>query len=145
LKYLSRLPGGEPYGFVRLKDLSRYTSKPDEAGAADSVDAPGEERLPLLIPGQQPRKGEDWYVFGTIESGETTEAGEKNCGGEENVPLPVRPQDPLVAYGAMPGNPEVLASRYTLAAYSREIAGGLLLLTGIGLNILFITMIAYLL
>jgi hypothetical protein len=125
LKYLFRLPDGEPYGFVRLKDLPREEPKPDAVG-----------RLPLLIPEQQPRKGGNWYVFGAF--------GGKDP-AEENCKLPVRPQDPLAAYGAIPGEPEVLAKRYTLSAYTMEIGGGLFLLTGIGMNILFITMIIYLL
>jgi hypothetical protein len=131
-----QLPDGEPYGFVRLKELPWYDPKPGEAGFPVPADAVRERLFPLIIPEQRPRKGESWYVFGVLDAHGAT---------EENSPLPLRPEDPLAAYGAIPGDPEVLAKHYTLAAYTMEIAGGLLLLTGITLNILFITLIIYLL
>jgi hypothetical protein len=65
-------------------------------------------------------------------------------GGGELV-LPVKPRDLFGTYGALPGNPDVLARRFNLTAYALEITGGFLLLTGISLNILFIALIIYLL
>lgn len=110
-----RLPNGENYGAVWYKELPA-----------------GERDLPLLIPEQRPRKGEGWYVLGTVNE-------------EAPVTGPLRPRDPFAVFGAVPGEPEILAKRYTLAAYSMEIAGGLFLLIGMAVNILFITMIMYLL
>jgi hypothetical protein len=57
----------------------------------------------------------------------------------------VRPTDSFAAYGAIPGDPETLAKRYTLRAYTLEIAAGLFVLIGMVMNILFISMIIYLL
>ncbi|MFP3041120.1 hypothetical protein LQZ19_04790 [Treponema primitia] len=88
----------------------------------------GEGSPPLLIPEQRPRKGEGWYVFGALPDG-----------------VPVRPRDPCAAFGAIPGEPEILAKRYTQSAYILEIAGGLFVVIGMAMNILFITMIFYLL
>jgi hypothetical protein len=110
-----RLPGGERYATARRTNLQ------------------AEEGFPLIIPEQRPRKGEDWYVFGTLH---------------EEAPRdspPELPDDPFAAFGALPGNPETLAKRYTLNAYAMEIAGGLFLLAGMTLNLLFIIMIIYLL
>jgi hypothetical protein len=119
LKYLPRdgqtgqLPGGEPYGYVRYESLSRMEKPP-----------------PLLVPGEQPRKGADWYVFGELS----------------DTPPGVRePRDPLAVYGAVSGKPEVLARGYTIRAYLLEIVSWIILLGGIGLNALFIGMIIYLL
>jgi hypothetical protein len=110
-----RLPNGENYGTVWYKELPA-----------------GEKEFPLLIPEQRPRKGEGWYVFGTPnKDGPAAEL--------------LRPQDPFAAFGAVPGEPEVLARRYTQAAYIMEITGGLFILIGMALNILFIAMIMYLL
>jgi uncharacterized membrane protein YphA (DoxX/SURF4 family) len=86
----------------------------------------------LLIPERRPHRGEGWYVFGTLNE-------------EAPATGPTRPRDPFAVFGAIPGEPEILAKRYTLAAYIMEITGGLLLLIGMALNILFIVMIVYLL
>jgi hypothetical protein len=88
-----------------------------------------EEGFPLIIPDQRPRKGEGWYVFGSP-------------GVDAS---PVLPRDPFAAFGALPGEPETLAKRYTLNAYILEIAGCIFVLTGVALNLLFIIMILYLL
>jgi hypothetical protein len=117
---VGRLPTGESYGAVWYKELPA-----------------GEEDLPLLIPEQSPRKGEGWYVFGAIPDGAPAPLPRDVC--------PRRPRDPFAAFGAIPGEPESLAKHYTLMAYGLEIAGGLFLLIGMALNILFITMILYLL
>jgi hypothetical protein len=112
---IGRLPGGERYGAVRRAEL------------------PTEEAPPLIIPEQRPRRGEGWLVFGALPE----EAAKDQ--------LPTAPGDPFVVFGAMPGEPEILAKRYNLSAYILEIAGGLFVLTGIALNLLFISMIIYLL
>jgi hypothetical protein len=110
-----RLPGGELYAAVPQAAL------------------PEGEGFPRIIPEQQPRKGEAWYVFGALNEGDPPEA------------LPALPQDPFAPFGALPGEPEALAKRYTLGAYALEIAGGLFVLAGMALNLLFIIMILYLL
>jgi hypothetical protein len=126
LKYLSgdgqtgQLPGGESYGYVCYESLSRLERPP-----------------PLLIPGEQPRKGAGWYVFGTFSGTPDTPPGL----GE----FPREPQDILAVYGAIPGKPEVLARGYTIRAYVLEIISWLILLGAIGLNVLFTGMIVYLL
>jgi hypothetical protein len=112
---LGRLPGGGRYGAVRRAELQ------------------AEDALPLIMPEQRPRKGEGWLVFGKLPE----EAAEN--------PLPTAPGDPFAVFGAMPGEPETLAKRYNLSAYILEITGGLFVLTGIALNLLFIVMIIYLL
>jgi hypothetical protein len=112
-----RLPNGERYGAVWYEELP----------AGENGD------LPLLIPEQWPRKDEGWYVFGALPDGAPMDL------------CPTRPQDPFAVFGALPGEPETLAKRYTRRAYILEIAGGLFLLIGMALNLLFIIMIMYLL
>jgi hypothetical protein len=136
MKYLGssqtgRLPDGEAYGFARV----------------DSLPVQGKDgAVPLLIPEfparqtessrsspeHHAKKGEGWTVFGALPA------------GIEQPMLPVQPKDPFGTYGALPGEPNALARRFNLAAYGLEIMGGLLLLIGISLNILFITLIIYL-
>jgi hypothetical protein len=126
LKYLpaggsniGRLPGGERYGSVWRAELQ------------------AEEGFPLIIPEQRPRKGEGWHIFGAFPEEALKEPPQD--------PSPAVPSDPFAVFGALPGEPETLAKRYTLLAYSLEIAGGIFVLTGIALNLLFIIMIIYLL
>ncbi|GHV69997.1 hypothetical protein AGMMS49928_15540 [Spirochaetia bacterium] len=88
-----------------------------------------EKQIPFIIPGGKKSK-DGWFVFGVL-----------SAEGE----LPAEPQDPFAIYGALPGNPEVLARHYTLLAYFFEIIAWLILLTGIGINIYFIQMIVSLL
>jgi hypothetical protein len=121
LKYLEaslrgRLPDGEPYGGVWYKDFP--------AGKVPEMDT-----IPFLIP-ERPLRARGWYVFGALTGG-----------GD----LPTRPRDPFAAFGAMPGEPEILAKHYTRMAYFLMSAGGLFLVSGIALNLLFITLILYLL
>ncbi|MCL2127224.1 MAG: hypothetical protein FWH38_03125 [Treponema sp.] len=110
------LPGGEMYGFLR------YAEYPVQAL---------EENIPLLLPDFAGGKGNGfWHIFGVL------------CPGEM---LPLKPQDPFSAYGVLPGRPETLAKRFTAAAYILETLAWIVLLTGIGLNILFLRMILVLL
>jgi hypothetical protein len=116
LKYLQTSVCG------RLPNGERY-------GSVWYEDLPtGEDAIPLLIPEQRHRRSYGWYVFGALTGGALT-----------------RPQDPFAAFGAIPGEPEILAKRYTFMAYILEITGGLFLLIGMALNLLFIAMIIYLL
>lgn len=123
LKYLfpdkleGYLPNGERYGALC------YASLPTEAY---------EQQLPLLIPEEHLRRGDQWYVFGTLPE-------------QGPCDLPRKPRDLFATFGALPGNPEALARRYTMHAYFLEILSWFFLLLGIGSNILFISMIIYLL
>jgi hypothetical protein len=113
-----RLPDGEAYG-VRC-----YPEIPG--------DSP-EKRIPLLIPEGIAGRHEGWYIAGALPEG----TGEDSAAG---VP-PREPRDPFAVYGAIPGNPETLARRFTLRAYVLEVSAWLALLAGIALNIFFISMI----
>jgi hypothetical protein len=114
LKYLAaggRLPDGEPYGCLRRK-------------------TPPEPSIPRLLPGEFPRQGEEWHIFGVLPGGKTPESG-----------IPREPADVFAAYGALPGDPERLARRYTRRAYVLEIVGWLILLAGLTLNVLFVVLL----
>jgi hypothetical protein len=119
LKYLPRgegvcrLPGGEWYGGCSCDTLS------DEA----------RRTAPLLILDEGKRKDEGWYIFGALPGPQTAGA------------IPSEPEDPFATFGILPGKPESLARRYTFRAYTLEIIAWLVLLAGIGLNVLFIRLI----
>jgi hypothetical protein len=133
--------------FRAYRDLARQPLKYFPPGGLDCGQLPGGERyaavwraemgadqgFPLIIPEQRPRKGEGWYIFGALNEDAPQDS------------LPAVPRDPFAAFGALPGEPETLAKRYTLSAYTLEIAGGLFVVTGMALNLLFIIMILYLL
>jgi hypothetical protein len=139
MKYLGssrrgRLPDGEASGSVHISSLP--------AQGRDGA-------TPLLIPEHHSQKGEGWTVFGALPEGIDQPmlpeiANSDGAFGNEAPMLPVQPKDPFGTYGALPGEPDILARRFNLAAYGLEIMGGLLLLIGISLNILFITLIIYL-
>jgi hypothetical protein len=103
-----RLSGGERYGGISLE------------GPPPGME---EGKIPLLIPEEEKRKKDKWFVYGAL--------GEP--GGD-----PAEPGDVFAVYGALPGKPEDLARRYTRKAYVFEIAAWLLLLAGIGLNAFFV-------
>ncbi|MDR0690296.1 MAG: hypothetical protein LBG08_08560 [Spirochaetaceae bacterium] len=107
-----RLPNGEPYGCVSRGSL------PAANGA-----------IPLIIPGERPRKGGDWYVFGSL--------------GEDPEELPREPQDLFAPWGAIPGKPEILAREYNVKARLLEIASWLMLFAGLAVNVFFIGMVLF--
>jgi hypothetical protein len=111
----SKLPGGETYCCVLCDSL------PAEAR---------EGKIPFVLPAySRGTVKAPWYVFGAPhESG-----------------LPARPLDPFATFGALPGNPEALARRFAVSAYTLEIIAWLALLAGIGVNIFFVQMILNLL
>jgi hypothetical protein len=132
LKYLPpgawdcRLPNGERYGRVY------YDSLPQEAE---------ERQIPLLIPVRegQNKKGLNvagWYVFGSLPE----ESASASLSGTV-PPLPQEPQDLFATFGAVPGNPEILARSYTIKAYILEIISCFFLFAGMGINIFFIVLI----
>ena len=110
------LPDGERYGFTRSADL------PPQAR---------EGKIPLLLPGfAKPRAGDPWLVFGALRPGEE---------------LPCQPEDAFATFGILPGRPQSLARRFLAEAYTLEALAWLMLLAGIGLNILFLWMLMALL
>lgn len=109
-----QLPDGEPYGYVSRGSL------PATEGA-----------VPLLIPGERPRKGEAWYVFGSLE------------GADRPGELPREPQDLFAPWGAIPGKPEILAREYNVKARLLETASWLILFAGLAVNIFFIGMVIF--
>ncbi|MDR2495411.1 MAG: hypothetical protein LBD24_09350 [Spirochaetaceae bacterium] len=82
-------------------------------------------RIPLFIPGNSQK---DWCAFGAFDDGDIGK-------------VPEEPKDPTAPFGAVPGDPAVLASRYRRKAAALELLSAVLLLTGIALNILFIAAI----
>jgi hypothetical protein len=112
---ITQLPDGEPYLCVSCTSLPA-----------------GEGTIPLLIPGERPRKGNAWYVFGSPEGGPA-----------EPAPLPGEPRDLFAPWGAIPGEPEILAREYNLKARLLEIVSWLMLLAGLAVNIFFIGMVIF--
>jgi hypothetical protein len=149
LKYIppgertGRVPGGELYGAVYVPAL------PPEFF---------DRKIPVLIPGQGPGRNysqEGWYIFGALSPALAERAAsldparspplsppEGECPPAE---LPAEPEDVFALHCAVPGNPEILAARYTRQAYVLEILAWVILLSGMGLNVFFIHMIVALL
>jgi hypothetical protein len=135
------LPNGEAYGFIRC----------------DTLPSP-EEAVPLLIPAslarEAARKGNSWYLFGSLEPPPAPAAPKAPEGlpAEASAPVPIpegsaipgEPRDPFAPQGAIPGNPDALARRFAIQAYLLEISAWLVFLAGFGINILFIGTIIYL-
>ena len=110
------LSTGEKYGFVKFNSL------PPEAA---------QEEIPFLIPEfTKEEKKTPLYLFGVLA---------------ENSSLPVRSKDPFVSFGILPGSPQRLARRYAIKAYTLELLAWVVLLLGIGINIVFIFLILSLL
>ncbi|GHU88222.1 hypothetical protein FACS189476_04930 [Spirochaetia bacterium] len=86
--------------------------------------------IPLLIPEAEKRKKAEWYIFGALPP-------------DSAAGLPGEPLDSFATFGALPGDPDVLARHYTRNAYGFEIISWLLLLAGIGLNAFFIALIIF--
>jgi hypothetical protein len=125
-----RLPDGELYGAFR------YNTLPKEAW-----------NLPLLIPREEGRKKDGWYIYGALSEefpGKDGTSGPETAKGGEQT-LPREPRDVFASFGAVPGNPEILARRYTRQAYTLEVISWLILLTGLALNVFFIALIVFLL
>jgi hypothetical protein len=116
------LPNGEQYAGVVYQTLPEEVRARIESG-----------EIPLLIPEKEAGKNEPWYVFGA----RATDAH----GREGGIALPSPPRDVFATYGAVPGNPEKLARRFTRKAYTLETISWLLLLAGIALNAVCIAVI----
>jgi hypothetical protein len=115
-----RLPGGELYVEKQFDTLPA---------------AFYERKIPFIIPAGEKLIGESWHVFGVLAE------------EEANNPdaFPGEPRDAFAVYGALPGESETLARRYTCKAYIMEIISWLLLLVGMGVNMFFIVIILSLL
>ena len=112
----STLGTGEKYGCVKIPSPLPETS---------------EKPVPLLIPElSKERKKTDLYFFGVLN---------------EASPLPEKSKDPFVSFGILPDSPERLARHYAKKAYTMEIFAWVVLLSAIGINIVFIYMILFLL
>ncbi|MDR2094273.1 MAG: hypothetical protein LBP76_01990 [Treponema sp.] len=120
-----RLPNGERYGIWRRKVLPQ---------------AARDQGIPLLIPEHKKRKKEGWYLFGALP--EPKEAGKQTADIPADVPA--APDDVCAVYGALPGNPEVLAARFALKAHILEALAVLSFCAGMALNIYFIRLIVML-
>jgi hypothetical protein len=114
-----RLPGGELY------IEKQYDTLPA---------AFYERKIPFIIPAGEKRMGDKWHLFGVLARGD-----EKNPDA-----FPGEPEDAFAVYGAVPGEIEPLVRRYNRKAYGLEIISWILLLAGIGVNVLFITAIFFL-
>jgi hypothetical protein len=123
------IPRGESRG--RLPDGEPYIEKCYDVLPAAFY----EKKIPFIIPAGEKRTGDKWHIFGVL-------TGENE---KENSAFPGEPGDAFAVYGALPGESEVLARRYTRKAYIMEVISWLLLLAGIGLNVFFIVIIFFLL
>jgi len=110
----STLSNGEKYGYVKLNSPSLNAGEP----------------IPFIIPElSKERKKSDLYCFGVLN---------------EALPLPEKSKDPFVSFGILPDSPVRLARQYARKAYTMEIFAWVILLSGIGINIVFIYMILFL-
>ncbi|MDR1398724.1 MAG: hypothetical protein LBJ41_02210 [Treponema sp.] len=120
--------------FREYRDVARLPLKYLSSGVWRSLLPDGElygmsrvdtlpEHIPLLLSSDQ-KKGQ-WYVFGHIDE----------------APLPREPDDLFATFGAIQGDPEALARRYAIKAHILEIASGLFLAMGLGINLYFIILI----
>jgi hypothetical protein len=119
------IPAGEKQG--RLPGGELYIEKQYDTLPAAFY----ERKIPIIIPAGEKRIGDKWRLFGVLAKGD-----EKNPDA-----FPGEPEDSFAVYGAFPGAIEPLVRRYNRKAYLMEIISWLLLLAGIGVNVLFITVI----
>ncbi|MDR2501344.1 MAG: hypothetical protein LBD37_09770 [Treponema sp.] len=121
------LPNGEVYGRVYIPPAVLGFRQVLEDHAVPLVlpeNAAG--RLRIRHRGRGPSGG--WYLYGALNG---------PARGEAQPALPRAPADLFATYGAVPGNPEQLARRFTLRAYLLEGLALTLLLAGIGINLFF--------
>jgi hypothetical protein len=116
-----KLPNGELYGIWYRKALSQAAQM---------------QSIPLLIPEREKKGKEGWYLFGALR--------EKTAAELQAEDVPAAANDVCAVYGALPGNPEILAARFTLKAHFLEIASFLAFSVGMAVNIYFIRLIVML-
>jgi hypothetical protein len=94
----------------------------EQYGFISKEDMP-QGQIPLLLPeSAKLKQGFTWRVFGALRPGED---------------LPSQPDDPFATFGMLQGDPLKLARQFKTKAYALEVLTCILLLTGIGLNIVF--------
>jgi hypothetical protein len=126
-----------PLGYFRSCENQGRLPNGETYTAREYSELPGmfyQQNFPFIIPAEEKRLQDKWYVFGVL----TTKAS-----GEDDLPL--EPADAFAVYGALPGESETLARRYTRKAWVLETASALLLLAGIGINVFFIRLLLLLL
>ncbi|MDR2418170.1 MAG: hypothetical protein LBD79_03855 [Treponema sp.] len=122
--------------FRGYRDVARLPLKYLSAGVWRSLLPDGElygmsrvdtlpEHIPLLLSSN--REKDQWYVFGRIDE----------------TPLPREPDDLFATFGAIQGDPEILAHRYAIKAHILEIVSGLFLIIGLGINLFSIILILH--
>ncbi|MHC6202746.1 hypothetical protein ACYULU_06090 [Breznakiellaceae bacterium SP9] len=83
-------------------------------------------RQPLLIPKDEKKPRDRWYICGAVT---------------QNAAILKRPKDIFAVYGAIPGDPEILAKRFVHKAYFLEFLSVCMLIFGLALNFFFIAIL----
>ncbi|AEF82764.1 hypothetical protein [Leadbettera azotonutricia] len=86
------------------------------------------KNLPFIIPAGEKRLKDHWHVYGALPVDES--------GVHED--FPAEPKDKFAVYGALPGDPSLLTRQYNKKANLLEFIAILLLLAGVGINLVFI-------
>jgi hypothetical protein len=129
LRYLSPGEAGPDGPGSVLSTGEKYGCKKfDSLPAAVQGGRPG--AIPFLLPEHsKKRKNSPWYIYGVLD---------------DNSELPQKSKDPFVSFGVLPGDPRVLARRYSIKAYTMEALAWLVLVSGVALNVVFIFRILFL-
>jgi hypothetical protein len=132
---LSRIPLGQISSAKSVCNTGVYGCVTCEKLPEDAITS----KIPLLMPEYaHPMRGQNWHLYGMLpDVGNPAESGPAES--------PKEPGDPFVFFGALPGDPHFLAGKFKARAYVMEAAAWLLLLAGIGLNIVFIFIILFML
>jgi hypothetical protein len=107
-----KLPGGEDYILRRLENLPPEFYK---------------REIPFIIPAGEKRRDDTWHVFGALP--------------EDGDALPGEPGDIFAVYGALPGDPAVLARRYNASAAALEFVSFFFVFASLGLNAFLVRLI----
>jgi hypothetical protein len=121
-----------PLRYLKPDEESAYLNTGEKYGFIRLNSIPPEAKtIPYLIPEStvETEKNE-LYFFGILDETES---------------LPQKSKDPFVSYGILPANPASLTRRYAIKAYIIEALAWLVLLAGIGVNLVFIMLVLTLL
>ena len=105
------LSTGEKYGFVK------HNNPPPESAQAE---------IPFLIPELTKGEKTSLYLFGVLA---------------EDSSLPEKSIDPFVSFGILPDSPKRMVRRYAIMAYTLELFAWIILFLGIGVNLIFVSLI----
>jgi hypothetical protein len=112
------------------EDCAEYTCRPYEGGVtvdSASADKAGSDvKIPRLIPGNKPEKGQIPYIAGMIQGSTVCE-----------------PVNTFIPYGLLPGDPKIISRIYNRKALFLEISAWLVIAAGIALNVFFAELIIY--